>query len=219
MARQKLKRFTELAGLSNLFEGDDAIKTDLKSNWNKEVFKNQNPITVEFGCGRGEYSVGLARINPDSNFLGVDVKGDRLWVGATKALEEGLNNVAFLRAQVENIETFLGENEVSSIWITFPDPRPKDRDIKRRLTSPRFLEYYKKLIRPDGVVYFKTDNMALFQYTLEVLKERKDIRDLEHTTNLYSSKYMDEHHGIKTKFEHKFYDLGENIKYLKFKFQ
>ncbi len=218
MARQKLKRFQENLGRPNIFESNKGIYTKLKGNWSSKVFKNEYPIVAEFGCGRGEYSVGLARINTDQNFVGIDVKGDRLWVGSTEAIEEGLTNVAFLRAQIENIEEFFDDDELNAIWITFPDPRPKDRDIKRRLTSPRFLEYYKNLLQPGGTVYFKTDNTALFQYTLEVLSERKDITKLEYTFDLYHSEYMDEHHGIKTKFEKKFHDLGEDIKYMKFQF-
>ena len=218
MARQKLIRFEGIPERSNIFEANWGTEFPMKGNWQSEVFKNDNGITVEFACGRGEYTVGLARITPDQNFIGIDVKGDRLWVGSSQAIDEGLTNVAFVRALVENVEDCFEESEIDNIWITFPDPRPKDRDIKRRLTSPRFLEYYKKLIKKDGWVYFKTDNTGLFHYTLEVLKDRKDIKDLEYTFNLYSSEYMDEHHGIKTRFEKKFYDLGENIKYLKFRF-
>ena len=218
MSRQKLKRFAENLNQPNLLEESKPLYTQLKGNWNKVYFPKDQPITVEMGCGKGEYTVGLARLYPQRNFVGVDVKGDRLWVGSKEALDESLTNTAFLRAQIQLIEDFFDKNEVSTIWITFPDPRPKDRDIKRRLTSPRFLEYYKKLLRPGGVVYFKTDNTPLFDYTLEVLDERKDIEGLEFTHDLYNSAYMNEHHGIKTNFEQKFHDLGEDIKYLKFRF-
>lgn len=218
MARQKQYRFNEMSTRTNVYESDWDNPFDKKGKWRSEVFKNEHPITVEFACGKGEYTVGLARIAPTENFIGVDVKGDRLWVGSTQAMEEGLTNVAFLRALVENIEDCFVENEIDNIWITFPDPRPRDKDIKRRLTSPRFLEYYKKFLRKDGLVYLKTDNTGLFEYTLELLNARSDIKDLEYTFDLYNSEYMDEHHGIKTRFEKKFYDLGENIKYLKFRF-
>jgi tRNA (guanine-N7-)-methyltransferase len=218
MSRQKLKRFIDLKDRSNVLEHHSLLYDKLKGNWNRDFFKNDKPITLEVGCGRGEYSVGLARIYPERNFVGVDVKGDRLWVGSTEAIEERLDNVGFLRGLVQNIERFFASGEVETIWITFPDPRPRDGDAKRRLTSPRFLEYYKNMLSANGQVFFKTDNTALFDYTLEVLKARTDIQGLEYTSDLYHSQYMDDHFGIKTKFEKLFYDKGENIKYLKFKF-
>ncbi|WP_339700028.1 tRNA (guanosine(46)-N7)-methyltransferase TrmB [uncultured Roseivirga sp.] len=218
MSRQKQKRFEELKERDNVLEDYKALYTQLKGNWNKLYFKNDHPITVEMGCGRGEYTTGLARVYPNRNFVGVDVKGDRLWVGSTQAIEENLANVAFLRAQIQSIESFFAPNEVETIWITFPDPFRRDGDAKRRLTSPRYLEYYKSLLTENGQVFFKTDNTPLFDYTLEILGERNDIVDLEYTRNLYHSEYMNDHYGIKTKFEEKFYNLGEDIKYMKFRF-
>ncbi|WP_339607837.1 tRNA (guanosine(46)-N7)-methyltransferase TrmB [uncultured Roseivirga sp.] len=218
MSRQKQKRFEELKERDNVLEDYKALYTQLKGNWNKLYFKNDHPITVEMGCGRGEYTTGLARVYPNRNFVGVDVKGDRLWVGSTQAIEENLANVAFLRAQIQSIESFFAPNEVETIWITFPDPFRRDGDAKRRLTSPRYLEYYKSLLPENGQVFFKTDNTPLFDYTLEILGERNDIVDLEYTRNLYHSEYMNDHYGIKTKFEEKFYNLGEDIKYMKFRF-
>lgn len=218
MSRQKQKRFEELKERDNVLEDYKALYTQLKGNWNKLYFKNYHPITVEMGCGRGEYTTGLARVYPNRNFVGVDVKGDRLWVGSTQAIEENLANVAFLRAQIQSIESFFAPNEVETIWITFPDPFRRDGDAKRRLTSPRYLEYYKSLLTENGQVFFKTDNTPLFDYTLEILGERNDIVDLEYTRNLYHSEYMNDHYGIKTKFEEKFYNLGEDIKYVKFRF-
>tara|TARA_R110000796_G_scaffold77584_2_gene173168 strand:+ start:30367 stop:31035 length:669 start_codon:yes stop_codon:yes gene_type:complete len=218
MSRQKQKRFEELKERENVLEDYKALYTQLKGNWNKLYFKNDHPITVEMGCGRGEYTTGLARVYPNRNFVGVDVKGDRLWVGSTQAIEENLANVAFLRAQIQSIESFFAPNEVETIWITFPDPFRRDGDAKRRLTSPRYLEYYKSLLTENGQVFFKTDNTPLFDYTLEILGERNDIVDLEYTRNLYHSEYMNDHYGIKTKFEEKFYNLGEDIKYMKFRF-
>lgn len=218
MSRQKLKRFSANLHMPNILEDNKPVYHDLKGQWNETFFKNDRPITVEVGCGYGEYSVGLAKLYPNRNFIGVDVKGDRLWVGGKQALDHELKNVAFLRAQIQNIADFFAPNEVENVWITFPDPRPKDRDIKRRLTSPRFLEAYKQIIQPGGMVYLKTDNTGLFEYTLEVLNERKDILDMKYTSDLYRSSFMDEHHGIKTRFEQKFHNLGEDIKYLKFRF-
>lgn len=218
MPRQKLNRFADNLADPLVLEDTKPIYNKLKGNWNKDFFDQTQPITLELGCGNGEYAVGLASQFPERNFVGVDVKGDRLWVGSKEAKAAGLNNVGFLRAQIQSITDFFTKNEVDTIWVTFPDPRPRDRDIKRRLTGPRFLDMYKSILQPEGQVFFKTDNTGLFEYTLEVLNERNDILDLAYTFNLYESEYMDEHYGIKTRFEKKFYDLGENIKYLKFKF-
>ncbi|MHA7100923.1 tRNA (guanosine(46)-N7)-methyltransferase TrmB [Roseivirga pacifica] len=218
MGRSKLKRFAENLERENILQDDKPNFDELKGNWNKEHFKNDLPLIVELGCGKGEYSVGLAERFPQNNFIGVDVKGDRLWVGSTEAIEKGIDTVAFLRAQIQQIDTFFNENEVSEFWITFPDPRPKKRDIKRRLTSPRFLEMYKKLLKPEGIVNFKTDNTALFEYTLETLQERKDIKDLKFTFDLYNSDLQEYTFGIKTTFEKKYLEKGVEIKYMQFKF-
>lgn len=218
MPRAKLKRFDENKTLYNLLQEGKEGFNDLKGRWNTHHFKNDLPITVEMGCGKGEYTIGLAREFKDRNFIGVDIKGDRLWTGSKQAINEKLDHVAFLRTLIHNIDGFFGPEEIDSIWITFPDPRPKDRDIKRRLTSPRFLEMYKSLLKKEGMIYFKTDNTALFEYTLEVLNERTDILDLHHTFDLYASDYVNDHFGIKTNFEQKYLDLSEKIKYLKFRF-
>ena len=218
MPRAKLKRFDENKSLPNLLQEGKEGFDDLKGTWNSAHFKNDLPITIEMGCGKGEYTIGLAREFKDRNFIGVDIKGDRLWTGSKQAIDENLHQVAFLRTLIHNIDGFFAPEEIDSIWITFPDPRPKDRDIKRRLTSPRFLEMYKTMLNPKGNVYFKTDNTDLFEYTLEVLNERKDILDLHFTFDLYASEYVDDHYGIKTNFEQKYLDLGTKIKYLKFRF-
>lgn len=218
MPRAKLKRFDENKTMPNLLQEGKEGFDELKGNWSSGHFKNNLPITVEMGCGKGEYTIGLAREFKDRNFIGVDIKGDRLWTGGKQAIEEGLHQVAFLRTLIHNIEDYFAPDEVDAIWVTFPDPRPKDRDIKRRLTSTRFLNMYKTLLKSGGHVYFKTDNTDLFEYTLEVLNERNDILDLHHTFDLYGSDYVDDHYGIRTNFEQKYLDLGEKIKYLKFKF-
>jgi len=219
MPRAKLKRFLENKDLSNLLQEGDEIFSNLKGNWNELHFKNDLPLTVEMGCGKGEYTIGLAQVFKERNFIGVDIKGDRLWTGSKRATKDKLQNAAFLRTLIHNIYEFFAPNEVETIWITFPDPRPRDRDIKRRLTSPRFLEMYKDMLKPDGQVFLKTDSSGLFDYTLEVLSERDDILDLEYTFDLYQSDYLKDHYDIRTNFEQKYLDLGEPIKYLKFRFK
>lgn len=219
MGRSKLKRFNDNLDRSNILEDNKPLYSKLKGNWNAQYFPKAQPITLELACGKAHYTTGLAAVFPDRNFIGVDVKGDRLWVGSTIALEQNLSNTAFLRAQIEHLEDFFAPHEVSEIWITFPDPRPKKRDIKRRLTSPRFLELYKSILAPDGIVNFKTDNTMLFEYTLELFAERKDIELIEHTFDLHNSPLNELHYGIETDFERKFLEKGEKIKYLRFKFK
>lgn len=217
MARKKLIRFKEITVRDNILTAEYPFNTEIKGNWNASFFKNNNPVVLELGCGRGEYTIGLAERFPGKNFIGIDVKGDRIWKGSTAAIENNLNNVGFLRAQIQHLDHFFDENEVQEIWITFPDPRPKVRDTKRRLTSPRFLKMYEKIIAPNGIVHLKTDNTALFDYTLETLQDFP-VTLLAHTTDLYKSPLNHEHFGIKTKFEKSFYDQGFSIKYLKFLF-
>lgn len=216
--RTKLRRFAEIKENTNVLEEGKEMFTEIKGKWNECFFHNDNDIVVELGCGRGEYTVGLAEHFPDKNFVGMDIKGERIWKGSTSAIEKGLSNVGFLRTIIQLMENFFVEDEIAEIWVTFPDPRPKERDIKRRLTSPRFMRMYEKLLKKDGWVKFKTDNTALFDYTLNEVLPTMKIKDLVYTKNLYSSDLHQEHFSIKTKYEKLFYDKGENIKYLKFKF-
>jgi len=216
--RSKLQRFADLRARENTLEIGKPLFEKIKGNWNKLQFKNTNPIAIELACGKGEYTVGLARVLKNTNFIGIDLKGERIWVGSSQAIEEGLDNVAFLRTHILELEKLFGKGEVSEIWLTFPDPRPKSRDEKRRLTHPRYLDIYKQILAPNGWFKFKTDNTKLFHYTLRVLAERNDIIELESTMNLYSSSLNAEHYGIQTRFEKKFNEAGENIKYLKFRF-
>ncbi len=217
MSRGKLKRFAENALRENIIEPGKPLFENMKGCWS-QYFKNENPITVELTCGRGEYTVGLARLFPERNYIGVDVKGDRIWKGSGIAIEEGLKNVAFLRTHILELDNFFAPHEVSEIWITFPDPRPKDRDEKRRVTHARYIDLYKNLISHDGWVRLKTDNTGLFEYTLEVLKQRDDIKDLEYTSDLYHSELRPDCHEIRTRYEEKFSAEGHDIKYLKFRF-
>jgi tRNA (guanine-N7-)-methyltransferase len=215
--KRKLERFKEIESLPNVLEPSKEIYHQMKGKWHAH-FKNNNPLTIELACGRGEYTVGLASLFPDRNYVGVDIKGERIWKGATIALTSGLHNVGFLRTVILLIDNFFGEQEVDEIWITFPDPRPKKRDIKRRLTNSRFLEMYKRMLRPGGYVRLKTDSTGLYEYTLEELQSRTDIVDLEFTNDVYASALRPECFDIKTKYEQMFATKGETIKYLKFRF-
>ncbi|GGZ32986.1 tRNA (guanine-N(7)-)-methyltransferase [Echinicola pacifica] len=218
MGRNKLARFKANDENRNVVQEGKAIFEQIKGQWKAVQFQNEKPLVVELACGRGEFTVGLARVHPENNFVGVDIKGARIWKGSTVAIAEGLENVAFLRTQIEHLDRYFGAEEINELWITFPDPRPRDGDEKKRLTSPRFLELYKPLVQAEGWVHFKTDNTGLFDYTLELLQSREDIRDLVYTKDFYTSEYKDDHHGIKTRYEAMFSAKGEKIKYMKFRF-
>jgi tRNA (guanine-N7-)-methyltransferase len=217
MARKKLIRFQENTEKHNLLEPGKPLYETIKGNWHKQYFKNDHPIVVELACGRGEYTTGLAAQIPSKNFIGVDVKGDRLWKGAVVAESQGLQQVAFLRTQIQQLDNFFAPGEICEIWITFPDPRPKERDDKRRLTHPKFLQLYQKLLAPDGLVHLKTDNAGLFEYSLQALKDF-GVRDLRFTQDLYHSDLLGYHYGIKTRYEMKYVSEGVNINYLQFRF-
>lgn len=218
MSRRKLVRFAENEQNPNVIQFGKPIFEEIKGNWNEKQFENQNPIVVELACGRGEFTVGLGRVFTDQNFIGVDIKGSRIWKGSSTATEEGIHNVAFLRTQIQQLEQFFAEGEISELWITFPDPYPREGDEKRRLTSPRFLEMYKPMLKAGGTIHFKTDNTALFDYSLELVQSREDIDVVGFTSDFYQSEWKDDHFGIKTKYEKMFSDKGEKIKYLKFRF-
>jgi len=220
VTRQKKRRFEENKLRPNLVESGKDFYDEIKGKWHLKVFTDQQPIVLELGCGKGEYTLGLAQAFPNRNHIGVDIKGDRLWVGSRIALREGIQNAAFLRTQIQFLEHFFKKGEIEEIWVTFPDPRPKEKDDKRRLTAPRFLAIYQNLLKPDGWLKFKTDNTELFNYTLELInKNRISVKNLAFTHDLYDSEYVFEHYEIKTKYERKFAALGETIKYLKFQFQ
>ncbi len=218
MSRRKLVRFAENEQNPNVIQFGKPIFEEIRGNWNEKQFENQNPIVVELACGRGEFTVGLGRVFTDQNFIGVDIKGSRIWKGSSTATAEGIHNVAFLRTQIQQLEKFFAGGEISEIWITFPDPYPREGDEKRRLTSPRFLEMYKDMLKAGGIVHFKTDNADLFNYSLELVQSREDIEVIGFTSDFYQSEWKDDHFGIKTKYEKMFSDKGEKIKYLKFRF-
>ena len=219
MSRKKLVRFAQNEVNPNVVQAGKPLFETIKGNWHEVQFQNQQPLVVELACGRGEFTVGLGREYRDQNFIGVDIKGSRIWKGSSTATAEGLTNVAFLRTQIQNLDQFFAEGEIAELWITFPDPFPRDGDEKRRLTSPKFLEMYKPMIKNGGLVHFKTDNTGLFDYTLELVKSREEIEILAFTHDFYQSEMRDDHHGIKTRYEKMFSDKGEKIKYLKFRFK
>ena len=220
MGRSKLAKFAIIAERENVIEPGNELYGQIKGKWRELYFQNNNPVVLEVGCGRGEYTIGMAQLFPEKNFIGSDIKGARLWKGSTMAEEQELTNVAFLRTFIEQIEDNFAEGEVDEIWITFPDPRPRDRDIKRRLTSPRFLELYRKILKPNGLIHLKTDNLGLYEYTVEVLQEMKnEVKQLLHTKNLYQSNLQEYTMGIYTTYEKRYLAEGVPIKYLQLQFK
>ena len=218
----KLEKFAELNTLSNTFAFHhfDIPKGFVKKGkWQMDVFKNDNPIVVELGCGRGEYTIGLSENNLSKNFIGVDVKGNRMWTGAKHAIINQMNHVAFLRTRIDFIDLCFNENEVSEIWITFPDPQPQKNRARKRLTNPDFfLNRYKKILKPGGLIHLKTDNTFFYEYTMEVIKER-NLPLVFATDDLYRNcpNGREELTAIKTYYETLFTGRGERIKYCCFK--
>ena len=215
MSRSKLAKFQVIAERPNVVEAGKENYTALKSKWNEAFFESPQPIVLEIGCGKGDYTVGMAALMPDRNFIGIDIKGSRLWKGSTLAEEAGLHNVGFLRTFVEQLDEHFAPAEVSELWITFPDPRPKKGDIKKRLTSPRFLDIYERIVAPGGIIHFKTDNQDLFEYSLELLQQRK-AKNLKFTFDLYDSELEPDTHGIQTVYEKRYLAEGIKIKYLRY---
>lgn len=216
MGRSKQDKFRDNERRNNIIQPGKVIFNQVKGKWHELYFKNSNPIVLELACGKGEYTVEMARIFSGKNFIGVDIKGSRLWKGSGLAECEALTNAAFLRIQILDLENFFDPCEVDDIWITFPDPRPRDRDLRRRLTGLRFLKIYRNIIKPGGWIYLKTDNSGLFDYTLEVVSDVNFISNLKYTYDLYSSELLDDHYGIQTTYEKRFIENNIKIKYLKF---
>lgn len=212
--RNKQKRFSENAVSDNIIQTGKELYDHIQGKWQHIYFGNENPITLELACGKGDYTIGLARNFPERNFIGVDIKGSRIWYGSTTAQEEGLDNVAFLRTQILLIENFFEENELSEIWITFPDPRPRDRDERRRLTHPRYLKMYQQMLKDGGTFHLKTDDRPFFDFTMEMLQQFP-VKHLRHTTDLYNSPMLEEHFGIQTTYEKRWLSEGKKINYLR----
>lgn len=216
MGKDKLRKFAEINTFANVLQLEAG--KSMKGEWAAKHFGNNRPIVLELACGKGEYTVNLAKLFPGHNFIGVDFKGNRIWRGAKTALEEGIPNVAFLRIQIETILEYFAENEVSEIWITFPDPQPQKSREKKRLTNPSFLAKYRQILTPDGIMHLKTDNDGLFAYTQEKLSEL-GLTIHAQTADLYRSDVVDEVLSIETYYEKKYLQTAKNINYLKWSWQ
>lgn len=221
MGKGKLEKFAEMETFSNVFQYPysalENVPFQMKGRWHDDYFENTNPIVLELGCGKGEYTVGLGRLFPDINFIGVDIKGARMWTGAKQALQEQLPNVAFLRTNIEFIERFFAEDEVCEIWLTFSDPQMKN--VHKRLTSTFFMNRYRKFLTNRGVIHLKTDSNFLFTYT-SLMVEKNNLPLLQKTDDLYHTEGVDDETqrilGIRTYYETMWIERGLNIKYLKF---
>jgi tRNA (guanine-N7-)-methyltransferase len=216
VGKDKLKRFAEIATFDNVKQLEAGLP--YKGQWAADFFKNNNSVVLELACGKGEYTVNLARLFPQKNFIGIDYKGNRIWRGAKTAVEENISNVGFLRIQIENLTDYFGEHEVDEIWITFPDPQPQISREKKRLTSPRFLEKYKQVLKPGGLINLKTDNDGLHAYTVEKIEEL-GLKLHVKTEDLYHSPFATEVLNIKTYYEKKYLQDNKNINYLQFSFE
>ena len=218
-SKNKLKRFRENETFSNVVQPERALLTssqfELRGKWRSDFFKNDNPLVLELGCGKGEYTVHLAKQNPEINYIGIDIKGARFWRGAKTALEERLENIGFVRTQIELITHCFAPNEVNEIWITFPDPQLKYKRTKHRLTHPDFLEKYKLLLNSEGVIHLKTDSEFLFGYTLGTVANLGEILYAHHDI-YHNSTAPVEATAVQTFYEKQFLEEGKAITYMKF---
>ncbi|MFA5670317.1 MAG: tRNA (guanosine(46)-N7)-methyltransferase TrmB [Balneolaceae bacterium] len=216
MPKIKKKRFAEMRTKENVFEWTDynAENPFPKGAWNSEIFKNDNPIILELACGKGEYSVGLAQLRPHSNLVGVDIKGNRMWVGATEAQEKSLDNVRFLRAYIDHLDQFFGESEVDELWILFSDPYIKK--ARKRLTAPKFLALYRTFLKPGGIINLKTDSDLLYEYTKEIIEEQ-GLEILRDIPDVHKQCPDDAELAIKTFYEKTHLKKGKPSKFLSFR--
>ena len=217
MSKNKISRFEENLTFSHLFQRCFEELVDgfhLQGRWHEDYFKNQNPIVLELGCGKGEYTVGLAQRYPEKNFIGVDIKGSRMWVGCKQVEEQGLKNVAFIRTRIELIESFFAKDEVSEIWLTFSDPQPNK--ARKRLSSPQFLKRYSSFLSDDNLIHMKTDDRPLFNFTLRVIEEHKHDKGFV-SFDVYGQGAPPEVMEIQTFYEQMWIEEGRTIHYLNFK--
>lgn len=219
MGKDKLRRFAENLTFDCMIqpEFEDIFHRDhpLKGRWHQDFFHNNKPIVLELGCGKGEYTIALAQRDPDRNYIGIDIKGARMWRGAKTATEQNMKNVAFVRTRIEFINSFFGEGEISEVWITFPDPQLKTRRAKKRLTAPLFLERYAKMLSENGVINLKTDSQHLFAYTSAVIDHFSLPCEVAND-DIYGSGYADEVLSVKTAYEQMFLERGLPITYTRF---
>jgi len=217
VGKNKLQKFDDMSGYPHVFQYPFSVLQEkgfeMKGKWNEVFFKNDNPIVLELGCGKGEYTVGLGKLFPSKNFIGVDIKGARMWSGAKQALGEQMTNVAFLRTHIELINHFFAPGEVSEIWITFPDPQMSK--VNKRMTSTRFMKLYREILNDSGLIHLKTDSHFMYTYTNEMIKANH-FPVLVQTDNLYSSHLADEILSIQTFYEQQWLERGLNIKYIRF---
>ena len=226
--RTKLEKFADLLTFPNVYQnynpknpqlvGQHRKPVDVQGNWIENHFGNRNPVKLELACGKGEYTIELARRYPDNNFIGVDIKGNRIWKGAKTAIEEGLRNVAFLRTRIEQIDLFFTHSEVDEIWIVFPDPFVKKSNINRRLTAPIFLERYRRILAPEGCVHLKTDSQSFYEFTHEVLKGPDTAVILMSVDDLYRNDVIPSDMDIQTYYEKMHVAQGKKIRYIKWQF-
>ncbi|TAE89925.1 MAG: tRNA (guanosine(46)-N7)-methyltransferase TrmB [Bacteroidetes bacterium] len=212
MAKQKLKRFAEFSGFPHTFD----FPYHFKGKWGSEVFKNTNPIVLELGCGKGEYTIALAEVYPDKNFIGIDIKSNRMWVGANTALEKGMNNVVFMRALMHRIHELFDKEEIGEIWITFPDPFVRMRSAKHRLTHSRFLRLYRQILKLGGSINFKTDSDELFAFTLNMLQHLQitpEVIEFDVHANTTAEPLLK---NVRTYYENLFMAKGKTIKFTRF---
>jgi len=218
VSKKKLQHFAETATFPNFFQPgpiNDPAGFHLKGKWNIDFFKNDHPIFLELGCGKGEYTVGLAKKYPERNYIGVDIKGARMWRGAKTSVEEQIPNVAFVRTQIGSIPNYFSSPEVSGLWITFPDPHTPSARQNKRLTCPRFLNFYRSILKSDAIIHLKTDDNGLYEYTLEVIASEGHTLHFN-TADLYQEAPGEEAAEIQTFYEHMWLKEGKSIKYLKF---
>jgi tRNA (guanine-N7-)-methyltransferase len=216
LSRRKTAKYNLALELDNVIQEPKILFGVLQGRWKSDLFENENRLVLELGCGRGEYTNGLGKLFPEMNFVGIDIKGDRLAQGGRAARELELSNTAFLRIHMQEIEAHFAENEVDEIWITFPDPRLRDRDEKRRLTFHTFLNRYKRILKPGGTLHLKTDSLPFFEFSEESLAAN-GWETIVKTNDLYNSEWNEDHYGIKTRFEQMFHEKGFSINYLRAK--
>ncbi len=218
MGKNKLSKFADLATYEHVvqlsYKQLQAEEFEYKGKWNRAFFRNNNPVILELGCGKGEYTVKLAKHYPEFNFIGIDIKGSRMWKGATQAKDQGLSNVGFLRTNIENIRLFFGEGEVAEIWLTFPDPQMKK--TRKRLTATNFITNYRQIMVPNGIIHLKSDSNFMYRYTEAMVAENR-FEVIRQTDDLYNSEILDDVLSIQTFYEKQWLDRGLTIKYLAFR--